>query len=74
MVTSYPPASKAKVPADLQAAQDKSPDATAFFATLSGANRYAILHRIGAVKKSETRARKIAEFVAMLERHKTVHR
>jgi uncharacterized protein YdeI (YjbR/CyaY-like superfamily) len=69
----YAPASKAEVPADLEAALDKSPDAAAFFATLTGANRYAILYRIGAVKKPETRARKIADFVAMLERHETVH-
>ncbi|GAO38169.1 hypothetical protein SCH01S_09_00160 [Sphingomonas changbaiensis NBRC 104936] len=69
----YAPASTAEVPADLQAALDQSPEAAAFFATLSGANRYAILYRIGAVKKPETRARKIAAFVAMLERHETVH-
>lgn len=31
-------------------------------------NRYAICYRIGAVKKAETRARKIAEFVALLLR------
>ena len=43
------------------------------FATLTGANRYAVLYRIGAVKRPETRARKIAEFVAMLERGETVH-
>lgn len=69
----YAPASTAEVPADLQAALDRSPQAAAFFETLSGANRYAILYRIGAVKKPETRARKIAGFVAMLERHETVH-
>ena len=69
----YAPASKAEVPADLQAALDKSPGAAAFFATLTGANRFAILYRIGAVKKPETRARKISDFVAMLERHETVH-
>jgi uncharacterized protein YdeI (YjbR/CyaY-like superfamily) len=69
----YAPASKVEVPADLQAALDKSPDAAAFFATLTGANRYAILYRIGAVKKPETRARKITDFIAMLERHETVH-
>jgi uncharacterized protein YdeI (YjbR/CyaY-like superfamily) len=69
----YAPASTAEVPADLQAALDRSPEAAAFFETLSGANRYAILYRIGAVKKPETRARKIAGFVAMLERHETVH-
>jgi len=71
--TAYAPASKAEVPPDLQAALDQSPDAAAFFATLTGANRYAILYRIGAVKKPETRARKIAQFIAMLERHETVH-
>lgn len=69
----YAPASTAAVPADLQAALDRSPFAASFFATLTGANRYAILYRIGAVKRPETRARKIAEFVAMLERHETVH-
>ncbi|HEX9963921.1 MAG TPA: YdeI/OmpD-associated family protein [Allosphingosinicella sp.] len=71
--SAYAPASKAEVPADLQAALDRSPEASAFFATLTGANRYAILYRIGAVKRPETRARKIAEFVAMLGRHETVH-
>jgi uncharacterized protein YdeI (YjbR/CyaY-like superfamily) len=69
----YAPASKAEVPADFQAALDQSPGAAAFFATLTGSNRYAILYRIGAVKKPETRARKIAHFIAMLERHETVH-
>ena len=69
----YAPASKAEVPPDLQAALERSPAAAAFFATLTGANRYAILYRIGAVKRAETRARKIADFVAMLERGETVH-
>lgn len=69
----YAPASRAEVPADLQAALDENPAAATFFATLTGANRYAILYRIGAVKKPETRARKIAQFIAMLERHETVH-
>ena len=69
----YASASKAEVPEDLQAALDTSPSAKAFFAALTGANRYAILYRIGAVKKAETRARKIAEFVSMLERGETVH-
>jgi uncharacterized protein YdeI (YjbR/CyaY-like superfamily) len=69
----YAPASKAEVPADLRAALDESPKAAAFFATLRGANRYAILYRIGAAKKPETRARKIANFIAMLERGEMVH-
>ncbi|WP_294061264.1 YdeI family protein [Sphingomonas sp.] len=69
----YAPASRAQVPADLQAALDRSPAAAEFFATLTGANRYAILYRIDAAKKSNTRARRIAEFVSMLERGETVH-
>jgi uncharacterized protein YdeI (YjbR/CyaY-like superfamily) len=69
----YAPQSRAEIPPDLQSALDSSPKAAAFFATLTGANRYAILYRIGAVKKAETRARKIAHFVAMLEREETVH-
>ncbi len=68
----YAPASKAVVPQDLQTALDANPRAAAFFATLTGANRYAILYRIEAVKKSETRARKIVDFVAMLERGQTI--
>jgi uncharacterized protein YdeI (YjbR/CyaY-like superfamily) len=64
----YAPASTIAVPPDLQAALDAAPEAAAFFATLKGAKRYAILYRIGAVKRPETRARKIAEFVAMLAR------
>ena len=69
----YAPASSAQVPPDLQQALDASPEAARFFATLKGANRYAILYRVGAVKRPETRARKIAEFVAMLERGETIH-
>ena len=69
----YAPASTAEVPPDLREALDQSPRAAAFFATLTGANRYAILYRIGAVKKPETRARKIAAYVGMLERGETIH-
>ena len=69
----YAPASTAEVPPDLQEALDQAPRAAAFFATLTGANRYAILYRISAVKKPATRARKIATYIAMLERDETIH-
>jgi uncharacterized protein YdeI (YjbR/CyaY-like superfamily) len=69
----YAPASRAEIPIDLQKALDNSPKASAFFATLNSRNRYAILYRIGNVKKAETRARKIAESITMLERGETVH-
>ena len=61
------------VPADLTAALAAQPQAAAMFDILTSQNRYAILHRIEAVKRPETRARKIAEFVAMLARGETVH-
>lgn len=71
--TAYAPASTATVPPDLQAALDASPEAAAFFATLKGANRYAVLYRIGTAKKPETRAKRISHFVAMLVRGETIH-
>jgi uncharacterized protein YdeI (YjbR/CyaY-like superfamily) len=69
----YAPASAAEAPPDLATALAANPKAAAFFATLKGANRYAILYRIGTVKTPEARARKIAKFVAMLERGETIH-
>jgi uncharacterized protein YdeI (YjbR/CyaY-like superfamily) len=69
----YASASTAEVPSDLQTALNANLKAAAFFKTLSSRNRYAILYRIGAVKKAETRARKIKEFVAMLELGETIH-
>lgn len=62
-----------EVPDDLAAALAASPQASAMFATLTSQNRFAILFRIGNVKRVETRARKIAEYVAMLERGETIY-
>ena len=45
----------------------------AFFETLNKANIYAIVYRLQTAKKPETRARRIAEYVAMLERGETLH-
>lgn len=63
----------AKIPDDFQAALDANARAQKFFAELDGANRYAVLFRIQTVKKAETRARKIREFVEMLARHERIH-
>ncbi len=63
----------AAVPADLQAELDKDEAAQAFFDTLDSPNRYAILFRIQTAKKSETRARRIEQFVQMLARHEKLH-
>jgi uncharacterized protein YdeI (YjbR/CyaY-like superfamily) len=69
----YDSPSGAAVPADFQAALDASQQAAAFFKTLDRANRYAVLWRIQTVKKAETRARKIQQFIEMLERGDKIH-
>jgi uncharacterized protein YdeI (YjbR/CyaY-like superfamily) len=61
------------VPEDLQRELDARPQAKAFFASLSSQNRYAILYRLHDAKRPETRARRLAKFVAMLEAGETLH-
>ena len=71
--TAYAGQKTSEVPDDLRAALDANPEARAFFETISRVNRYAILYRIGSVKRPETRARKIAQYVRMLAEHQTIH-
>jgi uncharacterized protein YdeI (YjbR/CyaY-like superfamily) len=61
------------VPEDLQRELDARPEAKAFFASLSSQNRYAIVYRLNDAKKAETRARRLAEFIAMLEAREAIH-
>ena len=63
----------AEVPEDLAGAIAANPEAQAMFEALTSVNRYAIIYRLGTVKKPETRARKIAEYVDMLARHETIY-
>jgi len=72
-VRAYDSAKTSTVPDDLTAALDRNRRARAFFETLDAANRYAILYRVATAKKPETRARRIATFVAMCAAHNTVH-
>lgn len=69
----YDSARTSQVPDDLARALAGSKAAAAFFETLDGANRYAILYRVQTAKKPETRAERIAKFVAMLANHETLH-
>ena len=62
-------ASEAEVPDDLLAAIAAEPEAQQMFDVLTKTNRFALYHRLNAVKKAETRERKVREFVAMLARH-----
>lgn len=58
---------------DLAAAIAANPQAQAMFDVLTSQNRYAMIFRLGAIKRPDTRVRKIAEFVAMLARGETFH-
>ena len=69
----YAPPSEAEVPADLLAAIAANPSAQAMFDVLTKTNRFSLIGRVNGVKRAETRTRKIAEFVAMLARHETIH-
>lgn len=61
------------IPEDFQAALDKNQKAKAFFETLRSAERYSFLFRIQTAKKAETRAKRIQQFVEMLERNEKFH-
>ncbi|MBI5259382.1 MAG: YdeI/OmpD-associated family protein [Burkholderiales bacterium] len=69
----YDGARTSAVPDDLLAALEAEPRAKAFFATINAANRYAVLWRIQTAVKPQTRARRIAQLVAMLAQGKTIH-
>jgi len=61
------------VPEDLATALAAEPRAQAMFEILTSQNRYAVLLRIDSAKRSDTRARRIEQFVAMLARGETVY-
>ena len=69
----YEPPSTATVPDDLRLALERNDRARGFFETLNSTNRYAILHRIQDAKRPETRARRIAKYVAMLAEGKKLY-
>jgi uncharacterized protein YdeI (YjbR/CyaY-like superfamily) len=60
--------STAEMPEDFLAALAQEPDAKAFFKTLNKTQRYGFFFRITTAKKTETRSKRIADFVAMLKR------
>jgi uncharacterized protein YdeI (YjbR/CyaY-like superfamily) len=62
-----------RCPSALAAALAKNSRARAFFENLDATNRYAILYRVTTAKLPETRAKRIATFVAMCAAHQTLH-
>ena len=69
----YDSQSKITLPEDFQTELDKNANAKAFFATLNSVNRYAILFRLQTAKKPETRAKRMRQFIVMLEKHEKLH-
>ena len=62
-----------QVPADFAAAVAAEPKAQAMFEILTSQNRYGMLYRLDSLKRAETRARRIKEYVAMLARGETLY-
>jgi uncharacterized protein YdeI (YjbR/CyaY-like superfamily) len=69
----YEPQSRATVPEDLREALDANPAAREAFAGLDSRNRYAILYRVQDAKRTETRARRIGQYVTMLAEGRRLH-
>lgn len=69
----YAPASTITVPPDLAAALKKNKNAREFFETLTGSKRFAFLHRLHSAKKEETRTKRLALFIGMMERGEAFH-
>ncbi|MET8908857.1 YdeI/OmpD-associated family protein [Micromonospora sp. NPDC004551] len=63
----------AEVPADLAGALAGNDRARAMFEVLTAQNRWSIIYRLASLKRAETRARRITEFVDMLARGETPH-
>ncbi|WP_210413951.1 YdeI/OmpD-associated family protein [Protaetiibacter larvae] len=63
----------APVPPELQALLDASPAASAFFATLTAQNRWAVIFRLQQAVRPETRERRARQFLEMLERGETFY-
>ena len=64
----YASPANVSVPDDLQNALDANPKAAEFWAVLNKSNRFAIVYQLEDAKKPETRERRLAKFLGMLER------
>jgi uncharacterized protein YdeI (YjbR/CyaY-like superfamily) len=62
-----------QVPDDLAAALAAAPRAAAMFEILTSQNRYSILYRLTTASQAATRARRLQQFVDMLDRGQTVY-
>ena len=69
----YAGSATAETPPDLLAALAANPAAQAMFDVLTSQNRYALYHRLTALKTEAARARRVEEYVAMLARGETIY-
>lgn len=69
----YDISTRQELPADLRAALAAEPRAQAMFDILTSVNRSAIIYRVTTVKRAETRAKKIAQFVEQLSHGETIY-
>ncbi|MFT3867418.1 MAG: YdeI/OmpD-associated family protein [Nibricoccus sp.] len=69
----YDSPSTMQVPSDFQTALDANPKARAFFASLKRSNVYAFLYRLQTLKRPETRAARIKEYIRLLKAGKVLH-
>jgi uncharacterized protein YdeI (YjbR/CyaY-like superfamily) len=68
----YSSSSTMQVADDFQAALDRNQKARAFFEALNRTQRYSFLWRIETAKRSETRRRRIEQYIDLLKQHKTL--
>ncbi|MDQ6637827.1 MAG: YdeI/OmpD-associated family protein [Candidatus Dormibacteraeota bacterium] len=69
----YPGQAGIEVPSDLAAALAAEPRARDMFEILTSQNRFAVLYRLDAAKRPDTRARRLQQYVAMLARGETIY-
>lgn len=69
----YESQSIASMPEDFAIELERNVKAEAFYDTLNSQNKYAILFRIHNAKKQETRAKRIQQFVEMLEKGEKIY-
>ncbi len=61
------------VPVELQEALDADPEIARAFASQSAQNRFAMAFRVANLKRPESRARRVSEYVEMLKRGESIH-
>jgi uncharacterized protein YdeI (YjbR/CyaY-like superfamily) len=69
----YQGQANASIPKDLSDALAANPAAASTFDQLDSANRYSIIYRLNAVKRPQTRARKLDEYIDMLNSGDSIH-